>query len=66
MRYYTELKFKVGKVYEDNWGCTYRFMGKSYLYDFDEVVYNEKRGQFITTHSDVRLTATEARELKAI
>lgn len=60
------MKFKVGKVYEDDNGRALRFKGKSYLYDFDEVIYNEKRMQFITTHNEIRLTAMEAKELKAI
>lgn len=63
---YTELKFNKGKIYEDEFGRGLRFKYKGYLYEFEEVTYNIKRGQFVTTHCEIRLTAMEARKLRAI
>lgn len=61
-----EPKFKVGEIYEDEFLRTYRFKYKGNLYEFDEVMYDEKRGKFITYDKNIRLTVIEARHLKPL
>lgn len=65
MIFHLGLEFKKRKIYTDGISY-YRFIGKSYLYDFELVKFNEKRNRFITTHNEYRFTAKEAARLTEV
>ena len=65
MIFHLGLEFKKRKIYTDGVNY-YRFIEKSYLYDFERVKFHEKSNRFITTHDEYRFTANEAARLTEV